>query len=802
MANKLVLIFFAGVSILALASCAATGTPGSITSVPTSTPTSPATSTPTTVPPTDTPTPAPPTPSPTTQAENVIQHYAIGQAITVTQIHMVDASKGWAIGSLGAQVGDHVLITSDGGNTWTDVTPAQPVAASQNLAALGFFADANNGWVTYFTAGGESVPTQVIVWRTTDGGATWIASQPLDLSGLSEFFAPTAMQIIGQEGWLLVHVGAGMNHDYIAIYRTSDGGMNWSRIIDPYIDGGIQGCTKTAMQFTDATHGWLTVDCNGVKAGAQLYQTTDAGSTWQEVDLPEPASYPGIFSENAMVACGTYDPFFFSNDLGHISVNCHDYQGTQITSTYFIFTTQDGGSTWTSAQYPGEALYFITADTGWALAAKIQVTTDGGKTWKAISDVTWTAQFDFISEQLGWAIATTDHEMALVKTDSGGAHWSILTPTVEASSSSMSIPIAHLPSGQEFTVTQLHMVDATNGWAIGGLQEKMGDHVLFTTDGGKTWKDVTPPEPQPAPNQQADTIGYFQGNQDAWVTFFNDGGIPMPSQPVVWHTTDGGASWTASQPLDVSGLNEFFIPSNLQFYGQQAGWLLVHVGVGMSHDYVALYRTNDGGTTWTRIIDPYNDGGIQSCSKNGMIFTSATVGWLTGDCNGVKAGVLLFKTIDAGSTWQEVSLPEPANAPGIYANESSYACGSYDPFFFGGDLGILSVKCTNYGASSISSTYYIYRTQDGGSTWTSNAYPGDALYFFTGSTGWALAPKIQLTTDGGVTWKPISNVSWTAQMDFISESVGWAIATSGNQVALVKTENGGANWSILTPTVR
>jgi photosystem II stability/assembly factor-like uncharacterized protein len=39
-------------------------------------------------------------------------------------------------------------------------------------------------------------------------------------------------------------------------------------------------------------------------------------------------------------------------------------------------------------------------------------------------------------------------------------------------------------------------------------------------------------------------------------------------------------------------------------------------------------------------------------------------------------------------------------------------------------------------------------------------------------------------------------------MDFISESVGWAIATSGNQVALVKTENGGANWSILTPTVR
>jgi photosystem II stability/assembly factor-like uncharacterized protein len=350
----------------------------------------------------------------------------------VTHIDMIDTTSGWAIGSLSAQTGDHVLFTADGGSTWKDVTPPEPQpAADQQKAAVGFFQDKLTAWVTYSTGGGVPVPNSPVVWHTTNGGTSWSASQPLDVTNLNEFFMPSSLQFVGgQNGWLLVHVGAGMMHDYVAIFRSSDGGMTWTRIIDPYIDGGIQSCGKNAMLFTDATHGWLTGDCYGVKAGALLFKTSDAGSTWQEVNLPEPSSYPGIFSNEAQVGCGTYDPFFFGNDLGHLSVNCKDYQGTQITSTYFIYTTQDGGSTWTSATYPGEALYFFSADTGWALAAKIQLTTDGGKTWKAISDVTWTPQMDFISEQIGWAVATADNQVALVYTNDGGARWSELSPSV------------------------------------------------------------------------------------------------------------------------------------------------------------------------------------------------------------------------------------------------------------------------------------------------------------------------------------------------------------------------------------
>jgi photosystem II stability/assembly factor-like uncharacterized protein len=101
-----------------------------------------------------------------------------------------------------------------------------------------------------------------------------------------------------------------------------------------------------------------------------------------------------------------------------------------MTYTYYLYSTQNGGSTWTSTTYPGESMYFFSAENGWALSSKIQHTTDGGATWKAVSDVTWSAQVDFISEQIGWGVAHSSDKVALVKTDNGGARWSELVPKV------------------------------------------------------------------------------------------------------------------------------------------------------------------------------------------------------------------------------------------------------------------------------------------------------------------------------------------------------------------------------------
>jgi photosystem II stability/assembly factor-like uncharacterized protein len=348
-------------------------------------------------------------------------------------------------------------------------------------------------------------------------------------------------------------------------------------------------------------------------------------------------------------------------------------------------------------------------------------------------------------------------------------------------------------------VTSIHMLDVNLGWGIGGLADP-GEHVVRTADGGTIWTDVTPPEEDAAEGDRKTATGFFQDAQTAWVIFSNTSGM-TPTQSVVWRTLDGGASWQASQPLDLANLTEFYNPSYLQFVDGQTGWLFVHVGVGMMHDYFVLYRSTDGGATWERLLDPYNDSsGIMSCYKSGMVFTDASNGWMTGDCHGVAAGVWLFRSSDGGVSWETVTLPDPTSAPGLFTDMLA-ACGSYDPFFFSNEMGHIGANCVNYTQDPPTYQYYLFTTQDGGSTWTSATYPGKSLYFYSPDTGWAIAEKIHRTMDGGLTWKAMSNVSWSAQLDFVSEQVGWAVARNLEQIALVKTTDGGAKWAILVPRV-
>ena len=370
--------------------------------------------------------------------------------------------------------------------------------------------------------------------------------------------------------------------------------------------------------------------------------------------------------------------------------------------------------------------------------------------------------------------------------------------------------IQHFPSGQEFTVTSINMMDANVGWATGGL-ENVGDHVLRTSDGGTTWADLTPPEEAAPSDDRKTATGFFQDAQTGWVIFSLTSGI-TPLQSVVWRTQDGGLSWQASQPLDLTNLTEFYYPDYLQFADSRNGWVMVHVGAGMNHDYYALFRSQDGGVSWSRIQDPYNDSsGTMSCSKTDLLFTDASHGWLTGDCHGVAPGVQLFKSSDGGLTWETVTLVDPAGSPGMFSTFDA-ACGAYDLFFFSNELGHLGVRCSFYDQDPITYQYFIYTTLDGGSTWVSSTYPGETLYFFSANTGWAFSTKVQLTTDGGLTWKAVSNISWTvksswtqsAEVDFISEQIGWGVARGTEQpvpLALVQTIKAGAKWAMLVPIV-
>ncbi len=360
-----------------------------------------------------------------------LERFSSGQELVIHRLQMFDPQAGWATGGL-AGSNDHIFTTRDGGNTWFDVTPPQP-GLPDTLEVSAFFLNASTAWATFAGATMDIfLPPSPVVWLTSDAGQTWQASQMLDMSGLDQSINPTLYFADAQHGWLLTHVGVGMSHDYVNLYRTIDGGLTWDRLLDPYTDGQIQGCGKTGFLFLDSQVGWLTGDCWGVMSGVFLARTEDGGTTWTFVDLPAPADQPLLYDANTWAACGGYDLHFFDSQRAVLGVHCTMYSqdSPDPTFAYYMYTTQDGGTTWNSQPYPGEALLFVSPQNGWALGREIYQTANGGMTWNKVNDVHWDARFDFISPRLGWAASYTETEYALVATTDGGAHWFMLDPVI------------------------------------------------------------------------------------------------------------------------------------------------------------------------------------------------------------------------------------------------------------------------------------------------------------------------------------------------------------------------------------
>ncbi len=356
----------------------------------------------------------------------------------------------------------------------------------------------------------------------------------------------------------------------------------------------------------------------------------------------------------------------------------------------------------------------------------------------------------------------------------------------------------HLDSNQPVEIRVIDMQSPTAGWAIGG---PMGadDHVLSTTDGGARWSDVTPPEPSVAmPYGTRRATGAFLGTDRAWVVYDHvhpeAGVFPV----VVWRTEDGGRTWMPGKALDLDGLEPDFIPRLLGFVDESTGWLLVELGAGMSHEYVALYLSEDGGTTWARVLDPYGDSPIQVCWKTGLNFADAQTGWLTRDCRGVVDGAFVDITRDGGRTWTSVELLPPADQPQALTYPN--ACGTHSPRLLSPAVGWVGVSCEVYEPGEVEpGPSLVYRTEDGGVSWTALEAPYGELGHLEDRLTWTFGRQIHGTLDEGTTWSLIKAVSWDGAFDFVDLEHGWAVARDGERIAFVQTSDGGKTWKLLEP---
>ena len=158
------------------------------------------------------------------------------------------------------------------------------------------------------------------------------------------------------------------------------------------------------------------------------------------------------------------------------------------------------------------------------------------------------------------------------------------------------------------TIKQLRMLDGPNGWAVGEIAGNPNDLILRTADGGTSWRNFTPQSVL----ENADSTGmmataYFLSQYHAWVVYTPRAINPANFFAKVWHTADGGQIWEETD-LPLSGMTlDYFLPAEIGFADWQNGWVMAHLGGSMNQDYIAIFITQDGGSSWEAIVNANNN---------------------------------------------------------------------------------------------------------------------------------------------------------------------------------------------------
>lgn len=323
------------------------------------------------------------------------------------------------------------------------------------------------------------------------------------------------------------------------------------------------------------------------------------------------------------------------------------------------------------------------------------------------------------------------------------------------------------------------MTDERNGWGAdaGGLWR--------TTDGGRTWNHPAA-NVVPASGAAEDIPFAFWGLKNGMII-----SAYGPQQPVLlFRTAAQGASWKVSripvQEARERGYGQGFI----SFAGNRTGYLLLHSGPALGLMEKWLYRTTDGGASWTRMgvltdsIESY---------PTGMTFRDALNGWITSSNHGQES-ILTYRTADGGKHWHQEKLPVPPSLTGrAYSN-------SYPPVFSGAGAkqGLLPLEIVNNGVRSM----VFYTTGDGGDSWKYGPVLQGTTALRTGwlnaREGWALQEggKLLVTRNGGVSWTAVAKAmvfDKAERIQFVSAQTGWI---SGPQL-LWQTGDGGRTWTNL-----
>lgn len=267
-------------------------------------------------------------------------------------------------------------------------------------------------------------------------------------------------------------------------------------------------------------------------------------------------------------------------------------------------------------------------------------------------------------------------------------------------------------------------VTADEGWVAGGANQIAGGIILHTTDGGNHW-EIQYGDPQSS--DRAVTDLRFLDASHGWAVQRTNGASRL------LHTRDGKL-WMAAGTINVN-LRDYMFTSETK-------------GVALSGNVIEA--TQDGGRTWRQAFPctaKVQVNGLWQnvlCQWQRLQFVTPTVAYAIARSQAPSPILFLAKTTDEGASWA-MGTQELTGDPG-------------DAFFLD--------ELTGYVRAGSPDTGQMFKTTDGGNTWTGMAAaPGKRIQFADPEVGWAVNyRKVSFTTDGGNHWNsreyPFPAMTW------------------------------------------
>ncbi len=315
------------------------------------------------------------------------------------------------------------------------------------------------------------------------------------------------------------------------------------------------------------------------------------------------------------------------------------------------------------------------------------------------------------------------------------------------------------PEGGDINSPVQSPTNAQELWALSGTNPTQ---VVHSTDAGETWE----------------TLSTFTGSTPYDMIACPNGNLVVGGSSRTWTSTNGGVTWSSNYSTNTifqdlephpTNSNEVFASG----YAYDATWKF------------AFMHSTDGGISFTKTFMPL--GGTYTHSYGRSIAVSKSdpsvilvggYGYSTTDVN----TPFVFKSTNGGTSFTDVT---PAAAASQY-------------YFYG-----LGIHPTNPNIMLAGSLYSMYRSTNGGTTWSVAAASQTYSYhvaFSDADPNLVMAAgnnRIYRSTNAGVSWTSItsgltglSGVQWVIP-DWNNASIAFTSSASGFH----KSTNGGTSWT-------